>query len=79
VRVSGRVLVVGATGNQLNLLSRMSTEDLPEDVRTSAPNFTSQLHARILRQLGNAGESADQLEERRKVLRELREEEAVAP
>ncbi len=79
VRVAGRVLVVGATGNQLNLLSRMTTEDLPEDVRTSAPNFTSQLHSRILRQLGNQGESTDQLEERRKLLRELRDEEALVP
>lgn len=80
VRVAGRVLVVGATGNQLNLLSRMTTDDLPEDVRTSAPNFTSQLHARFLRQLGNTSEDDDdQLEKRRRALRELRDEEVVRP
>lgn len=81
VRVAGRVLVVGATGNQLNLLSRMAAEDLPEDVRTSAPNFTSQLQARILRQIGNGQEieSEEQIEKRRKMLRELREEEPVSP
>jgi flagellar biosynthetic protein FliO len=78
VRVAGRVLVVGATSNQLNLLSRMASDELPEDVRTTAPNFTSQLHARLLRQLGNAPDSEDdQLEKRRQALRELRDEEAV--
>jgi flagellar protein FliO/FliZ len=79
VRVAGRVLVVGATGNQLNLLSRMAADDLPEDVRVSAPNFTSQLQARIRRQIGNGVETEEQLEQRRKVLRELREEEPVSP
>jgi flagellar biosynthetic protein FliO len=80
VRVAGRVLVVGATGNQLNLLSRMAADDLPEDVRTTAPNFTSQLHARFLRQIGNVvEEDGDQLEKRRQALRELRDEEVVSP
>jgi flagellar biosynthetic protein FliO len=79
VRVAGRVLVVGATGNQLNLLSRMASDDLPEDVRTSAPNFTSQLQARIRRQLGNGAESEEEIEQRRKVVRELRDEEPVSP
>lgn len=76
VRVSGRVLVVGATGNQLNLLSRMAVDDLPEDVRTRAPNFTSQLQSRFLKQIGVADETVE-LEERRKSLRELRDEEAI--
>lgn len=78
VRVAGRVLVVGATGNQLNLLSRMAADELPEDTRTAAPNFTSQLQARILRQL-NIGDSEEEIEQRRKVLRELREEEPASP
>lgn len=77
VRVSGRVLVVGATGNQLNLLSRMALEDLPEDVRTRAPNFTSQLQTRLMRQIGVNGDDTSEIEERRKSLRELRDEEPV--
>lgn len=79
VRVAGRVLVVGATGNQLNLLSRMAADELPEDTRTAAPNFTSQLQARFLRQIVNGSESEEQIEQRRKVLRELREEEPASP
>jgi flagellar biosynthetic protein FliO len=77
VRVSGRVLVVGATGNQLNLLSRMTLDDLPEDVRTRAPNFTSQLHTRLVKQIGGLSAEQSELEERRQSLRELRDEEAV--
>ncbi|MEZ4520595.1 MAG: flagellar biosynthetic protein FliO [Thermomicrobiales bacterium] len=81
VRVSGRVLVVGATGNQLNLLSRMAAEELPEDVRTRAPNFTSQLHSRILRQINSSPVDDDEqeLEKRRQALRELRDEEQAVP
>lgn len=77
VRVSGRVLVVGATGNQLNLLSRMTLDDLPEDVRTQAPNFTSQLQTRLMRQIGITNDDTSEIEERRKSLQELRDEEPV--
>ncbi len=77
VRVSGRVLVVGATGNQLNLLSRMTLDDLPEDVRTRAPNFTSQLQSRLMRQIGVASDETDEIEERRRSLQQLRDEEPV--
>ena len=78
VRVSGRVLVVGATGNQLNLLSRMAMDDLPEDVRTRAPNFTSQLQSRLLKQFNGDPAINDEIEQRRRSLRELQEEEAVS-
>jgi len=77
VRVSGRVLVVGATGNQLNLLSRMPLEDLPEDVRTRAPNFTSQLHSRLFKQTTGLPDDESELQKRRQSLRELRDEEPV--